>query len=442
MDWLNELAAKQQQKKYNYLLAQGVPLDDPQMLALNPVMAELLQPQVPVGTSQPTSNIIDGIVGASQPAPQPARPFAEQLGAVSQVPAEGIRSIMGILSQLPEQAMGGLNSGIADFLYGLTGDPRVDGVVGATQQQSPPAMPVPETVTAQPPVIAPQQPVATRQPAPVPMQAPAPQNAPQAASVADIASVLLAQPQQQQQLPPTPAKTVDGSDQQWYQNEKGMAWLADVLAGAAMGPNIWQGAVQGNMTSQQRQQQQMLAMQDAFFKQQQLNLEGKKANSTIDLNSANATKAREETSRMGVNDELEGRKTQAEIAKIKAETSLAQAKALAERDPDSVSVKEYNRLLVDLRGNLAEESVLMEEGSEEGYWSPDYRARIALNQTAPQVARYIPLNAEIKARLAESKKALDEGTLDTNVYKSRVQQAALLASPDSVLQYIQSLKDK
>lgn len=392
---LEQLIQQNQRKKVAYLGQQGIPMDAPASLMANPEMARLLAE-------------VAGTLPMDSPAYLNANPTMAQLLSSGPAPIDATvgATTMRPTTQTPALPMGG-NANVLP-------------------QQVKPAVA---------PASAPTQGINAEAAQALMAEMLASQGQGQA-SPQDINMALTGGPANAQEIALALQGPATAGETPWYQNRQGMDFVADVLAGIAAGPNWVQGSVAGADLNEQRtlmRQQQMMQRQAAA-------LESAKTMSDIESNSARATRDRAEAANVGKVDPLEQKKTEAEIKRIQAETKLAQYKAVSEANPDQVNVKDYNRLLVDLRGALAEGDALTDEGSEELFWSPDYRARIALNQTAPQAARYIPISADVKARIKESRDALNAGTLSRDQYNQRVQQAAHLSGPDAILDYIKTLE--
>lgn len=356
-------AALQKQKGRDLarLQANGVALDDPRALALNPTLAAIL-----ANTTQ---------------APAPS----------------------GVPMQMPVSAPSRFEQGIAAALTG-----------GQAPAQAKPVQAKPVQQRSQPSQQQPAQQAQTQAPA-------------NSANAADILMALSGGAQQGG--PAAPAE-----DPSFYQTADFYDLLLNSSLSLARGEGLGEALTIGVGSVGNRRQQELqkqLLMYDLANKQSQ-----------TQLNTAQAQKALAEAGKVANDDQsLEREKLKAETLRIKAETSLANVRAKAAAEGDStLSPKEYNTAFIDLRNAIGEQDLLTDETDPNLFWSPDIRARIMLNETAGNNARFVPFNDNYKGQLAESKKSLAAGSLTQGEYNARVQQAALAFGPASVLSYLKQLE--
>jgi hypothetical protein len=241
---------------------------------------------------------------------------------------------------------------------------------------------------------------------------------------------------QGQQLPPTPQSVPEAlaqTDMPWYRNEQGMAWLADVLAGAALGPNVWQGAVTGGQAFQQRQAQAQTQSQESMLTKAQL------AKLDADTKKTLAETSNTEKLANAVSDpnNPDARKREAEISKLAAETALAKARAANVGKERAFNDADYANVYADVL--KAENDAAMVGGKDYVASNPfgtDFSARLKLNTISPNVARFYPMDGKTKAVLDESRRAWQAGEIAKEEFDSRLYQVQFVHGPESVRKYL------
>ena len=401
------------QQQYQTLRDQDYPLDDPVMLQANPGLAEILaqaaMPAMPNSPVQPQGQAQSFDLGqllqwAQLPpvqAPQPASPspyqFSNTFGNLGQM-------LLGNAPAAPATATPVV--------------PTPDVAMQSQQQLPPTPEQRPQAQMQAPAVSAPQM-----QLPPTPTGTPDLGQA-LGATPDQILLDLVGQPQPQ-------AQAQERSFMDKLSSPEFLTYLQDVLMGIASESNWGQGIVSGIRQNEGRAVAANQAETNNLLLQSKLGLN----QSEMNRNNASAADSVASASTRGANAKLESEKTVAETARIRAQTLLAEAQTKAAGNPDGMNTKEYARLYTDLRKAFADSDVLLPQGSEDTLFSPDFRAREALNKTGD--ARIVPLTGETDRLLTQSKEQFQAGTLSEEEFASRLQRAMAVHGSEAIRKYLQ-----
>ena len=488
---LNALAMLLSQRKptadmYAQLAEQGVPLDDPTMLAANPQMAAMLTPpaapqqqagpdigalealltqatQTPdqqvgiqdltalLSAGKPTGDVYSQLAQQDVPLDDPRMLAANpQLAALllgqqdrqpsggemfGQAMRQGAASVGSFGSHVGNQFNNLMADTVGGLLYGLLGPADLSAPAPAATQ-APAAVPA-QQAPAPAPVSAQQVPAqqAPMAQAPRVAQAPVPQmQAPMAAQPADILASLLQAPAAAQQAPtptqaPTQAQAPEGILQK-LSSPQFLTLLQDVLTNTAMDPNWASGMARGVQANASRPAE-----------QQKRELEALLLNSTLGLNQAkanesNAAAVRAVMENSGRGTQLNEAKTQAEINKINSEAKLAEIRAKYAGSERAFTDQNYTTAYSDLSKTVSEGDVLGEASPEDALWSADFRTREKLNMLGGQVSRPVPMSQETRQVLLDSQKAYAAGELSKEEYASRIMRAQTVHGSDAIRKYL------
>lgn len=454
------------QALYNQLAQTGeVPLDDPTMLRANPALSASLglvgqpaptpqeqlweMPSAPVAKQAPSqlsalwSMLTSNAIPAGLYEENPARSTGEQVGrAVAYLPKMLVNQIGALpenlqtLSQKPEVV-----DGLGGLLYGMFGDSLMPSAQPTAQPQPmaiPQQAPAPmqqAPAPAQPAQQVPQAPVVQQAPVAQPTSG---QQAP-AATPQDVVAALMGQPSDQAGVA-TPQDVLgalnaqpaaQAPEQSWYQRPEFLQYVGDVLTGVAADDNWARGIAQGNMRNEQRKLTGQKTAQENMLAQAQL----AKMMSETQKNTVDAQVAGHKAMKESDPDSLDNQKTAAEIARIKAEQTLAEVRAMYVGQEKSFTDNNYAQAYADVLKS-EQEGYMMDPENPAYLFGPDFSARYKLNTISPNVARYYPMDGKTKQVLDSSMQQLQSGEITKEEFDSRLYQAQYVHGPESIRKYI------
>ncbi len=399
--------------------AQGQAMQKPSGGATLGDMLMLMAPTVNPALGGPSGqNVLNNLFQSGN------KPMGEQIGSNVRAAGAGFANGVGQAKDIASRAA---VDTLGAFLYGLLGPADIQAQAPAVQQATPqpaPAMPQQAPVAIQPAPVAQQ---AAPQAAPVQAKAPgqvAPVSQGNVASSTDIVNALT-------QVPTEQASATKFQQTPAYQRPEFLTYLGDVLNGVAMNDNWAQGIAQGNVRYEQRGQEAAQRQAQNVMSQAQL----AKLMSETNKNNTDATVSRAKAMKESDPNNLENQKTQAEIARIKAEQRLAEVRANYVGQEKQFTDANYATAYADVL-KAEQEAYMMDPENSAYTFGPDFAARYKLNTISPNVARFYPMDGKTKQVLDSSMQQLQKGEITKEEFDSRLYQVQFVHGPESIRKYI------